>query len=67
MAKNNESKVAAVLEEVTFILNEIKQEKLKDLEKTKLNSKQENILENIEKDLDTCSTKLGLLLHPKEL
>lgn len=67
MKKDNENKIVSVLEDVTFILNEIKQTKLKSLESTKLTSKQEKILEDIAKDLNVCSTKLGLLLHPKEL
>lgn len=67
MKKGSESSVQKVLEEVTFSLNEIKQEKLKNLEKTKLTPQQEKILVDIEKELDICTTKLGLLLHPTEL
>ncbi len=65
--KNNEGSIATVLEEVTFILNEIREEKLNDLEKTKLNSQQQKIVDDIEKDLKACTTKLGLILHTTEL
>lgn len=69
MAKkqNNERSIAKVLEEITFILNEIRTTKLKDLEATKLTPKQEKIIESIEKDLNACTTKLGLILHTTEL
>ena len=67
MKKDSEKELAAVLEEVAFILNEIKQTKLKELEKTKLTARQEKIIEDIEKDLDVCATKLGLVLHTAEL
>ncbi len=67
MKKRDESSVQGVLEEVTFILNEIKQNKIKKLEETKLTPRQEKILEDIEKDINICVTKLGLLLHTKEL
>lgn len=67
MPNKKENSIATVLEDVTFMLNEIKQIKLKELEKTKLTSKQEKILENVEKDLDVCVTKIGLILHAKEL
>ncbi len=67
MKNKKENSIATVLEDVTFMLNEIKQIKLKELEKTKLTSKQEKILENVEKDLDACVTKIGLMLHTKEL
>ena len=66
MAKNERS-AAVVLEDVTFILNEIRNTKFKDLEKSKLNSKQEKILEDIENDIKVCVTKLGKLLHTTEL
>ncbi|HZX12067.1 MAG TPA: hypothetical protein VFE88_01265 [Candidatus Nanoarchaeia archaeon] len=56
-----------VLEEVVFILNELRNEKLKALEKTKLSDGQEEILERIDRDLKACLTKLGLVLHPTEL
>ena len=59
--------VQKVLEEVSFILNEIRNEKVKKLEKTGLNTNQEKILIEIEKDINTCVTKLGLLLHSTEL
>lgn len=67
MKNKKENSIETVLEDVTFMLNEIKQIKLKELEKTKLTSKQEKILENVEKDLDACVTKIGLMLHTKEL
>lgn len=67
MKNKKDNSIAIVLEDVTFMLNEIKQIKLKELEKTKLTSKQEKILEDVEKDLDTCVTKIGLMLHAKEL
>lgn len=65
--KNNEKSVVTVLEDVTFILNEIREEKLNNLEKTKLTLQQQKIVENIEKDLKVCVTKLGLVLHTTEL
>jgi len=64
---NNERSVVAVLEDVTFILNEIRNNKFRKLEGTKLSSKQEEILENIEKDIEVCVTKLGKLIHMSEL
>ena len=64
--KSNES-IQSVLEEVTFILNEIKQKKFRELRKLKLNVEQEKLIRNVENDLDVCVTKLGLLLHPTEL
>jgi len=67
MKKENERNIAAVLEDVTFVLNEIRGTKLKELEKTKLTPKQEKMLDNIEKDLGVCVTKIGLILHPTEL
>lgn len=67
MKNKKENNIATVLEDVTFMLNEIKQIKLKELEKTKLTPKQEKILEDVEKDLDICATKIGLILHTKEL
>lgn len=67
MKSKKESSIQSVLEDVSFILNEIKQTRLKNLEKSKLTPKQEKIIEDMEKDLNLCSTKLGLLLHPKEL
>ena len=67
MTKNGEKALAVVLEDVTFILNEIKQRKFRDLEGTKLTPKQEKILEDIGKDIDVCVTKLGKVLHSVEL
>ena len=67
MRKKNEESIESVLEEVTFILNEIRNEKLKVLGKKKLTPSQEEIVEDIERDLEVCVTKLGLLLHPSEL
>ena len=64
---NNEKSVVTVLEDVTFILNEVRNTKFKDLENTRLSPKQEKILDNIEKDLEVCVTKLGKLLHSSEL
>lgn len=64
---NNEKSVVAALEDVAFILNEIKHKKFQELRKTKLNPAQEKILTQIEKDIDVCVTKIGLLLHPTEL
>ncbi len=63
----NEESVESVLEDVTLILNELRTEKLKSLEKTKLSPAQEKIVEDIEKDLEACVTKLGLILHTTEL
>ena len=67
MASKEEKSVEVVLEDVTFILNKIRNVKFKDLEKTKLNSKQERILEDLERDIDVCVTKLGKVLHTTEL
>jgi len=67
MQKDNESSVQGVLENITFIMNEIRINKIKKLEETKLTPKQEKILEEIEKDMNSCITKLGLILHTKEL
>lgn len=67
MGNKEEKSVAVVLEDVTFILNEIRNRKFKDLEKTKLNSNQEKILIDIEKDLNVCTTKIGKILHTVEL
>ncbi|HLC78144.1 MAG TPA: hypothetical protein VJH92_03395 [Candidatus Nanoarchaeia archaeon] len=67
MKNNNEKSVVAVLEETTFILNELKHEKFSELRKTKLTPAQEKILTQAEKDIDVCVTKIGLLLHPTEL
>ena len=67
MVKNNEKSVAIILEDVTFILNELKHRKFRDLETTKLNPKQEKMVEDIEKDLDVCVTKIGKILHTTEL
>ncbi len=67
MVKNSERDLAAVLEDVTFIINEIRVDKFKKLEKTKLTPKQEELLDNIEKDLEVCVTKLGKILHTTEL
>ncbi|MBS3174743.1 hypothetical protein J4440_02585 [Candidatus Woesearchaeota archaeon] len=63
----NESSIQAVLEDVTFILNEIKHKKFDSLRKTKITVQQEKIIEGVERDLDVCVTKIGLLLHAKEL
>ena len=65
--KNNEKSVVTVLEDVTFILNEIKATKIKELEKTKLTPNQQKVVDNIKKDIDVCVTKLGLILHTSEL
>ncbi|MBI2148478.1 hypothetical protein HYU23_02265 [Candidatus Woesearchaeota archaeon] len=67
MISKSEKSVAAVLEDVTFILNEVRNKKFKDLEETKLSPKQEKILNDIEKDLEVCVTKLGKVLHTTEL
>ena len=67
MKAKNEESIQTVLEDVTFIINEIKQKKFKELRKLKLNSQQEKLIENVEKDLDVCVTKLGLILHSTEL
>ncbi len=67
MKNRDESSVQRVLEEAVFILNEIRINKIKKLEETKLTPKQEKILEEIENDINACVTKLGLLLHAKEL
>ena len=67
MQKDNESSVQGVLENITFIMNEIRINKIKKLEETKLTPKQEKILEEIEKDMNSCITKLGLILPTKEL
>ena len=62
-----ENTLIKVLEEVTFTLNEIRKEKLKKLEESKLSTKQEKIILEIERDLEISVTKLGLLLHLTEL
>ena len=59
--------IQSVLEDVTYILNELRNNKLKLLERKKLSSDEERLVEEIEKDLNVCVTKLGLLLHPTEL
>ncbi len=64
--KGDES-VESVLENVVFILNEIRNRKFKNLRRLKLTPEQERALENIDKDIEVCLTKLGLLLHPGEL
>ena len=63
----NENNVTEVLEEVVHILNELKHKKFNELRKTKLISNQEKILQQTEKDIDVCVTKLGLILHTTEL
>ena len=63
----NEESLQGVLEEVTFILNELRNKKLRLLEQSKLTPKQEEVLEDIEKDINVCVTKLGLVLHATEL
>ena len=65
--KQKEESVQGVIEDVTYILNEIRNKKFQNLRKLKLNSTQEKAVEYIEKDLEVCVTKLGLLLHPTEL
>jgi len=45
MIDKKERSVAAVLEDVSFILNEVRNTKFKNLEETKLSAKQEKILE----------------------
>ena len=67
MKKQMGEDVQSVLEDVVFILNEVRKQRLKALEKTKLTAAQEKIVEGIEKDLQVCVTKVGLLLHPTEL
>ncbi len=67
MKNKNEDSIQGVLEEVTYILNEIKHKRFTELRKLKLNTKQESLIEDVEKDLDVCVTKLGLVLHPTEL
>ncbi|MBS3152624.1 hypothetical protein J4230_04400 [Candidatus Woesearchaeota archaeon] len=67
MIDKKERSVAAVLEDVSFILNEVRNTKFKNLEETKLSAKQEKILEDVEKDIDVCVTKLGKILHTTEL
>jgi len=52
---------------ISFILNEIKHKKFDSLRKTKITVQQEKIIEGVERDLDVCVTKIGLLLHAKEL
>ena len=66
MAKENNS-VQKAAEEITFILNEIRNDKIKKLEGLKLTPAQEKVLTSIEKDINICVTKLGLLLHQTEL
>jgi len=63
----SEKSIQKVLEETVFILNEIRNGKIKGMEKLKLTPAQEKILVSIEKDLNICVTKLGLLLHSTEL
>jgi len=63
----HQESLQGVLEEVTFILNELRNKKLKLLEQSKLTPKQEEVLEDIEKDINVCVTKLGLVLHATEL
>lgn len=67
MEKNKEESVQAVLEEITFILNELRNKKLNLLEKTKLNMQQEEMVQEVRRDLEVCVTKLGLILHTTEL
>ena len=62
-----EESLQGVLEEVTFILNELRNKKLKLLERGKLTPQQEEVVEEIEKDINVCVTKLGLVLHATEL
>ena len=45
MIDKKERSVAAVLEDVSFILNEVRNTKFKNLEETKLSAKQEKILD----------------------
>ncbi len=65
--KKGAEDLQGVIEDVTFILNNIRNKKFKQLEKTKLTEKQEEMLETIEKDLEVAVTKLGLVLHATEL
>lgn len=67
MKKQKEESLQGVLEDVTQILNEMREESLRNLEKTGLNPKQEKIIESIEKDINVCVTKIGLVLHATEL
>ena len=67
MGKKSEEDLQGILEDAVFILNEVRSEKLKGLEKTKLSVKQVEMLQGIEKDLQVVVTKLGIVLHPTEL
>jgi hypothetical protein len=65
--KKKEESLQTVFEDVTYLLNNIRNEKFKVLEKTKLTPAQQKVLDNIEKDLEACVTKIGLVLHSTEL
>ena len=65
--KSKEETIVSVMEDTTFILNEIKATKSKELEKTKLTPNQQKVVDNIKKDIDVCVTKLGLILHTSAL
>ena len=62
-----EEDMQSVLEDVVFILNDVRRLKLKELEKMKLSPQQFEKLKEIDKDVRVCVTKLGLVLHPTEL
>ena len=65
MGKNNESSIAAELEDVIFTLNEIRHKRFQEIRKAKTKVEEEKIIEKIEKDIDVCVTKLGLIINPK--
>ena len=67
MKKHKEESLQTVLEDVTQILNSIREDNLRNLEKIGLSSKQEKIIESIENDITVCVTKIGLVLHATEL
>jgi len=67
MKKQKEESLQTVLEDVTQILNSIREDNLRNLEKIGLSSKQEKIIESIENDITVCVTKIGLVLHATEL
>ncbi len=57
-----DTKLAAELEEVIFILNEIRHKMFQELRKAKTKLEEEKVIEKMEKDIDVCVTKLGLYL-----
>ena len=67
MKKQKDESLQTIIEDVTNILNEIRNTKFKRLEITNLNSQQQRVVDDVEKDLVVCITKLGLVLHSTEL